>query len=56
MPALAFLSIAAQTTAAPLAQNMQENDAIYFIEQFDAKHLILFEGVENPGLDAAFKR
>ena len=35
---------------------MQENDAIYFIEQFDAKHLILFEGVENPGLDAAFKR
>ena len=56
VPALAFLSIMAQTTAAPLAPSSQESDAIYFLEQFNAKHLILFEGVECPGLEAAFEK
>ena len=46
----------AQTTAAPLAPSSQESDALYFLEQFDAKHLILFEGVENPGVEAAFEK
>jgi acyl-CoA synthetase (AMP-forming)/AMP-acid ligase II len=54
--ALAFLSIMAQTTAAPLAPNTSESDAYYFLEQCNAKHLILFEGVDNPGLDAAFEK
>ena len=45
-----------QTTAAPLAPSSQESDAIYFLEQFDAKHIILFEGVENPGVEAAFEK
>ena len=54
VPALAFLSIMAQTTAAPLAPSTTESDALDLLEQFQAKHLILFDGVDNPGLDAAF--
>jgi acyl-CoA synthetase (AMP-forming)/AMP-acid ligase II len=54
--ALAFLSIMAQTTAAPLAPNTSESDAYYFLELFNAKHLILFEGVNNPGLNFAFEK
>ena len=47
--ALAFLAIAAQTTAAPLAPNTTEPDAMQALEQFNAKHLILFENLENDG-------
>lgn len=54
--ALVFLSIMAQTTAAPLPPNTPESDTTYFLEQFNAKHLILFEGVENPGLENAFEK
>ena len=39
VPALAFLSIMAQTTAVPLAPGSQESDVLYFCEQFNAKHL-----------------
>ena len=46
----------AQTTAAPLPPNSQESDALYFLEQINAKHLILFEGFENPGLESAFEK
>ena len=46
----------AQTATAPLAPDSQESDAVYFLEQVNAKHLILFEGFESPGLEAAFER
>ncbi len=46
----------AQTTAAPLAPGSQESDVMYFLEQFNAKHLVLFECVECPGVEAAFKK
>ena len=52
--ALAFLSIGAQTAAAPLAPGMTEPDVLDALDQFDAKHLILFEGVDCPGVEAAF--
>lgn len=52
--AVSFLSIAAQTTAAPLAPGMMESDVKDVLNQFNAKHLILFEGVDNPGTEAAF--
>jgi len=53
--ALTFLSIAAQTTAAPLAPSTSEPDTLNTLEQFHAKHLILFHGVKCPGVEAAFK-
>jgi len=53
---LAFLSIGAQTAAAPLAPSTAEPDAYDALDQFDAKHLILFDGVECPGVEAAFRR
>ena len=52
--AVAFLSIGAQTCGAPLPQTTSEPDAKSALEQFDAKHLILFEGVHNPGITTAF--
>ncbi len=55
VPALAFLSIGAQTAAAPLAPGTAEPDALDALEQFHAKHLILFEGVDCPGVEAAFR-
>ena len=51
---VAFLSIGAQTCGAPLSQGTTEPDAESALEQFNAKHLILFEGVHNPGITAAF--
>ena len=56
MSAVAFLSIGAQTAAAPLAANTAEPDALDALDQFDAKHLILFDGVECPGVEAAFEK
>lgn len=56
VPALAFLSIMAQATAAPLAPSTTEHDAMDLLEQFQPKHLILFDGIENPGVEAAFKK
>jgi len=50
--AVAFLSIASQVTAAPIAPSATEDDASYLLEKYDAKHLILFEGVDYAGLDA----
>lgn len=52
--ALAFLSIGAQTAAAPLAPGMMEPDVLDALDQFNARHLILFEGVDCPGVEAAF--
>jgi len=49
--AVAFLSIASQVTAAPIAPSATEDDASYLLDKYDAKHLILFEGVEYAGLD-----
>ena len=56
MAAVAFLSIGAQTAAAPLAPGTAEPDALDALDQFDAKHLILFDGVECPGVEAAFEK
>jgi len=53
--ALAFLSIGAQTAAAPLAMGTAEPDALDALDQFNAKHLILFEGLDAPGCKAAFE-
>ena len=55
LAAVAFLSIGAQTAAAPLAPGTAEPDALDALDQFDAKHLILFDGVECPGVEAAFE-
>lgn len=54
--ALAFLAIGAQTTAAPLAPLTTEPDARTALDQLHTKHLILFEGVDCPGVVAAFKK
>jgi len=53
--AIAFMSIGAQTAAAPLSQSTSEPEALDALDQFDAKHLILFDSVDAPGLEAAFK-
>lgn len=54
--AMAFLSVGAQTTAAPLAPGMTEPDVLDALDQFHAKHLILFEGMDSPGVEDAFKK
>eukprot|EP00984_Skeletonema_dohrnii_P025018 scaffold14161_cov121-Skeletonema_dohrnii-CCMP3373.AAC.2 len=56
MAAVAFLSIGAQTAAAPLAPGTAEPDALDALDQFGAKHLILFDGVECPGVESAFEK
>ena len=53
--AVCFLSIGAQTCAAPLSQSTTEPDALSALDQFEAKHMIVFEGVDAPGVLAAFK-
>lgn len=53
---LAFLSIGAQTTAAPLAASLTEPDVLDALDQFNAKHVILFEDVESPGCKDAFEK
>ncbi|WP_130930816.1 AMP-binding protein [Pseudomonas sp. Sample_24] len=40
--AVAFLSIASQTCAAPLTPHMSKADALEALEQFGAKHVVLF--------------
>eukprot|EP00804_Cyclotella_cryptica_P020769 CCRYP_016601-RB/>CCRYP_016601-RB protein AED:0.06 eAED:0.06 QI:244/1/1/1/0.75/0.76/13/968/1468 len=54
--AVAFLAIGAQTAAAPLAPNMTEREALDSLDQFHAKHVIIFEGVETPGVEEAFRK
>jgi len=54
--AMAFLSIGAQTVAAPLSAGMFEPDVLDALDQFRARHLILFEGVDCPGVEAAFRK
>ena len=56
MAAVAFLSIRDQTAAAPLAPGIAEHDALDALDQFDVKHLILFDGVECPGAETAFEK
>jgi|AntRauTorckE5430_2_1112549.scaffolds.fasta_scaffold01905_2 acyl-CoA synthetase (AMP-forming)/AMP-acid ligase II len=56
LAAVAFLSIASSAIAAPLAPNTSEADTLDILEQFDAKYLIMFEGVECPGVYAAFQK
>ncbi len=35
---------------------MTEPEVLDSLDQFRAKHLILFEGVENPGVEEAFRK
>lgn len=43
-----------QVTAAPLAPSTSETDALDLLSQFSPTHLILFEGIENKGVESAF--
>lgn len=52
---LAFLSIGSQTSAVPLAPNLTKADTLDALDQFNVKHLILFEGVKCESVQAAFK-
>lgn len=56
LAAMAFLSIASQATAAPLAPGSSEKETLDALDQFKATHLILFDQVDCPGVTAAFKR
>ena len=56
LAAVAFLSIASGGIAAPLAPNTSEADTLDTLEQFNAKYLIIFEGVECPEVNAAFQK
>jgi acyl-coenzyme A synthetase/AMP-(fatty) acid ligase len=51
--AVTFIAIASQTTAAPLDPAVTEKDAASALDQFGAKHVILFEGLPCAGLAAA---
>lgn len=51
--AVAFLTIASQCTAAPLDITVMQADAEDAIEQFEAKHVILFDKVPADGIRAA---
>ena len=53
--AMAFLCFGSQTCAAPLAPNTTKPDTLSALDQFDAKHLVLFEGVDCDGVTAAFE-
>ena len=35
---------------------MTEPEVLDSLDQFHAKHLIIFEGVENPGVEEAFRK
>lgn len=43
-----------QATAAPLAPSTSESDALDLLSQFSPTHLILFDGIENKGVESAF--
>ena len=53
--AAAFLSISSQTCAAPVSASMSENDALLALEQYDVKHMILFDDTPSKGVRAAFE-
>jgi len=55
LAAVAFLSIASGGIAAPLAPNTSKADTLDTLEQFNAKFLIIFEGVECPEVNTAFE-
>ena len=51
----AFITVASQTCGAPLDPNVTAEDAAAAIEQFQAVHVLLFDGVASDGLEAAAK-
>lgn len=53
--ACAFLSISAQTCAAPFSHSMSEADATMALEQYGVKHMILFGTNSARGVKAAFQ-
>ncbi|GLS26381.1 AMP-binding protein [Marinibactrum halimedae] len=54
--ATAFLSIAAQTCAVPFSTNMSADDTLLALEQYDVKHMILFDGVNAREVRTAFRQ
>ena len=55
VPIAAFLSIASQTAAAPLAPSTTKSEALDALDQYNAKHMVLFEEVDCPGIKEAFE-
>ena len=53
--AAAFLSIASQTCAVPFSPNMSAADALMALEQFNVKHVIVFENVVAKGVMQAIE-
>jgi acyl-CoA synthetase (AMP-forming)/AMP-acid ligase II len=51
--AVAFLTIATQCTAAPLDPTTVKDDAADALEQFEAKHVIIFDGVPDQNIREA---
>lgn len=54
--AVAFLTVAAQATAAPLDPTIVQNDAFDALEQFSAKHVILFQGAPHDAVIGAVEQ
>ena len=52
---LAFLCFSSQTYMAPLSPGMTETEVLDALGQFNAKHLILFHGIECQGVANAFE-
>jgi len=50
----AFLSIASQTIAYPLAPDMTTSEALDALTQLNVRHLVLFDKVDCPGVEDAF--
>ena len=53
--ACAFLTVASQAAAVPFGP-MTTEEALYALVQFRPSHLILFEGMEDPGVTSAFQK
>ena len=51
---IVFISIGAHTITSPLTLGMTEPDMSDTLDQFHAKNLIYFEGVDNPNIESVF--
>ena len=51
--AVSLLTVGAQTAAAPLIASTSQSDALAALKQFEAKHVIFFEGMSAKGIEAA---
>lgn len=51
--AVSLLAVGAQTAAAPLIASTSQSDALAALKQFEAKHVIFFDGMSAKGIEAA---